>query len=52
MNSVVITKEAVDTINNILSKESDVLIRYKKNKNEIEIFEQKPTVKEKIKITT
>lgn len=45
-----ITPKILEIISEILSKENDVLIKFRKNKNEIEVFEQKNSVKEKIKI--
>lgn len=45
-----ISQEALTSINRILLKGSDVLIKYKKNKKEIEILEQKNFVTKKIKV--
>lgn len=49
---IFIPPEAERTINDILSRENDVLIKYRKNKGEIEILEQKVSAKDKFKITS
>lgn len=48
---IFIPPEAEEAINDILNRENDVLIKYRKNKGEIEILEQKVSVKDKFKIT-
>ena len=42
--------EAVKTINDILSSGKDVLLKYRENKDEIDIIEQKITVSNKFPI--
>ena len=49
-NKISLPLEAVESINRVLNKGNDVLIKYKQNKGEIEILEQKNTVSEKVKI--
>lgn len=49
--SVKLPQEASRTISDILDRGNDVLIKFRENKSEIEILEQKITAKEKIKIT-
>lgn len=48
---IILTPEAIKKIGIILKQEKDVLIKYRKNKGEIEIIEQKLSVKSHIKIT-
>ena len=48
--SVKLPLEATRTINDILNKGSDVLIKFRENKGEVEILEQKVAVKDKFKI--
>lgn len=48
--SIVLSPEAIKEISTILLKENDVLIKYRKNKGEIEIIEQRLSVKTHIKI--
>lgn len=47
---IVLSPEAIKEISTILLKENDVLIKYRKNKGEIEIIEQRLSVKTHIKI--
>lgn len=47
---VCLTAKAVNKINDILSKEKDVLLKYRKHKGEIEIVEQTVSVKGREKI--
>lgn len=49
---ICIPPEAEKTINDILSRENDVLIKYRKNKGEIEILEQKVSANNKFRITS
>lgn len=49
-SSITITPEAIKAISAILIRENDVLIKYRKNKGEIEIIEQKLSVKNHIKL--
>lgn len=49
--SVKLPPEAARAINDILNKGNDVLIKFRENKGEVEILEQKVTVKNKFKIT-
>lgn len=49
-SSVTITPEAIKAISAILIRENDVLIKYRKNKGEIEIIEQRLSVKNHIKL--
>lgn len=44
-------KEAEKTINDILRRGNDVLIKFRENKGEIEILEQKVSARNKFKIT-
>ncbi len=48
--NVYIPPEAEKIINDILSRENDVLIKYRKNKGEVEILEQKVSAKNKFKL--
>lgn len=48
---IVISPEMERIINDILNRENDVLIKYRKNKGEIVILEQILSVKDKFKIT-
>ena len=48
-SSITITPEAIKAISAILIRENDVLIKYRKNKGEIEIIEQRLSVKNHIK---
>ena len=47
-----IPPEAEKAISDILSRENDVLIKYRKNKGEIEILEQQVSANNKFKITS
>ncbi|MCH5199722.1 MAG: hypothetical protein J1F60_02090 [Oscillospiraceae bacterium] len=47
-----ITNEAAKAITDILSRENDVIIKYRKNKGEIDIIEQRVSVKLKVKLPT
>ncbi len=49
-SSITITPEAIKAISAILIRENDVLIKYRKNKGEIEIIEQRLSVKNHIKL--
>lgn len=49
-SSITITPEAIKAISAILIQENDVLIKYRKNKGEIEIIEQRLSVKNHIKL--
>lgn len=48
--SVKLPLEAARTINDILNKGNDVLIKFRENKGEVEILEQKVSLKNKFKI--
>lgn len=48
--AIVLSPEAIKEISSILLKENDVLLKYRKNKGEIEIIEQRLSVKSHIKI--
>ena len=48
--SVRLPQEAAKVISDILDKGNDVLIKFRENKGEIEILEQRITAKEKFKI--
>lgn len=50
--TVFISPEAEKAINDILRRENDVLIKYRKNKGEVEILEQKVSAKNKFKLIT
>ena len=47
---IFIPPEAEEAINDILSRENDVLIKYRKSKGEIEILEQRVSAKANSKI--
>lgn len=49
-SSITITPEAIKAISAILIRENDVLIKYRKHKGEIEIIEQRLSVKNHIKL--
>lgn len=49
--SIKLPLEAAKTINDILDKGNDVLIKFRENKREIEILEQRVTAKNKFKIS-
>ena len=49
--SVKLPLEAARAINDILNKGNDVLIKFRENKGEVEIIEQRVTTKNKFKIT-
>lgn len=46
---IFIPPEAEEAINDILSRENDALIKYRKSKGEIEILEQRVSAKAKFK---
>lgn len=50
VSKITLTPDAIKAINAILIKENDVLIKYRKNKGEIEIIEQRLSVKSHIKL--
>lgn len=49
-SSITITPEAIKAISAILIRGNDVIIKYRKNKCEIEIIEQRLSVKNHIKL--
>ncbi len=49
--AVKLPPEAAKDINDILDKGNDVLIKFRENKGEVEILEQRVTAKSKFKIT-
>ena len=49
---IFIPPEAEEAINDILSRENDVLIKYQKSKGEIVVLEQKVSAKAKFKNTS
>lgn len=49
--SVKLPQEATKVISDILNKGNDVLIKFRENKGEIEVFEQRISLKDKFKTT-